>query len=111
MQKEDTSWIIAKIHTCISQYTVRAVWCPSGTEIPLLVRIWEMPHPQLISRQYPFNAHIADLLVHQNKQGALNSRSKLLWDGSRLYGTLSYSFRVYTTIIKHPLIIEEWNIY
>lgn len=107
MQKEDTSWIIVKIHTCISQYMVRAVWCPSGTEIPLLVRIWEMPHPQLISRQYPFNAHVADLLVHQNKQGAHTLEVKYY---GMAVGFMAL-FHIPSECIQHPLIIEEWNIY
>lgn len=102
MQKKDTSWIIVKIHTRISQYMVRAVWCPSGTKTPLLVRIWETPHLQLTSRQYPINAHIAVFAGSSKQARSTYFRSKVSWDGGRIYGIISYSFRVYTTIIKNP---------
>lgn len=39
------------------------------------------------------------LLVYQNKQGAF-SRTKVSWDSDRLYGTISSSFRVFTTTRK-----------
>lgn len=108
MQRKDTSWIILKIHTCNSQYMVRAVWCPSGRKQSPLVRIWEMPHPQLTLRQYALNAHIA--VFFGSPKGALPFRCSVVAWRSALWNYFIFPQSIYT-IIKKTLVIKEWNMY
>lgn len=61
---------------------------PSGRKQTPLVRIWETPHPQLTSKQYPFNAHIAVFVGSPKQARSTYFRSKVSWDDSRLYGII-----------------------